>query len=91
MINALHIHPNDDVAVVTQAISKGDNVVYGDGLAIVAVDPIPIYHKIALHDIRKGEAVHKYNNIIGESAEDIHAGQHVHVHNIKSMTKKGEA
>ncbi len=88
MENALLIHHNDDVAVVTQSITAGDKVVYGDGQIIIAKEAIPIYHKIALRDIKKGEVVHKYNNIIGEAIFDIKVGHHVHIHNVKSMAKK---
>lgn len=88
MENALLIHNKDDVAVVTQAIATGDKIVYADGQIIIAKEAIPIYHKIALRNIRKGEVVHKYNNIIGEAISNIEVGQHVHIHNVKSTAKK---
>lgn len=86
MVNALLIHPEDDVVVVTERIEQGTTVTYGEGCHVTALEDVPIYHKIAVHEIKKGAAVHKYNNIIGEATEDIHVGQYVHVHNIRSMT-----
>ena len=91
MTNALLIHPQDDVAVVTQAIAPGDAVVFSsDGAerTITAVQAIPVYHKIALHDIKKGDVIRKYNSIIGEAVEDIPMGSHTHVHNVKSCAKR---
>lgn len=89
MGNAILIHPDDDVVVVTRPVREGEIVKYGESGAIVALEDIPVYHKIAIHELKKGGAVHKYHNIIGEAKEDIHIGAYVHIHNIKSMTKEG--
>lgn len=91
MTNALLIHPQDDVAVVTQAIAVGDKVIFGDGQEVIATQAIPVYHKIALRNVKKGDVVHKYNNIIGEASEDILVGHHVHTHNVSSTAKKEDA
>jgi len=42
-------------------------------------------HKIALQNIRKGERVIKFGEIIGEATADIPAGSHVHSHNMRSL------
>ncbi|HET7848263.1 MAG TPA: UxaA family hydrolase [Pseudolabrys sp.] len=47
---------------------------------------VPIGHKVALVDIKKGETVWKYGHDIGKAVADIKKGEHVHVHNVK--TKK---
>ena len=88
MVNALLIHPDDDVVVVTKPIRKDEMVTYGDGKQVRALEDVPVYHKIAIHAIKKGNPVHKYHNIIGEAVKDIPVGAYVHVHNVKSMTKK---
>ena len=41
-------------------------------------------HKYALVDIKQGENVIKYGNPIGHATCDIKAGEHVHVHNVKT-------
>lgn len=41
-------------------------------------------HKIALHDIKKGQDIIKYGYSIGHATEDIKQGEHVHTHNIKT-------
>ncbi len=45
---------------------------------------IPIGHKVALTDIKKGDTVWKYGQDIGKAVADIGKGDHVHVHNLKT-------
>lgn len=45
---------------------------------------VPIGHKIALTDIKKGDTVWKYGQDIGKAVVDIKRGEHVHVHNLKT-------
>lgn len=47
---------------------------------------IPIGHKIALVNLKKGDSVMKYGVDIGVMTDDAKKGDHVHVHNLK--TKK---
>ena len=45
---------------------------------------IPIGHKVALKDMAAGETIYKYGVDIGKVVAPIKAGQHAHVHNIKT-------
>jgi (2R)-sulfolactate sulfo-lyase subunit alpha len=45
---------------------------------------VPIGHKVALKDIKKGDTVFKYGQDIGKAVADIKQGEHVHVHNLKT-------
>jgi (2R)-sulfolactate sulfo-lyase subunit alpha len=45
---------------------------------------VPVGHKIALTDIKKGDTVWKYGQDIGKAVADIRKGEHVHVHNLKT-------
>jgi (2R)-sulfolactate sulfo-lyase subunit alpha len=45
---------------------------------------VPIGHKIALVDIKKGDTVWKYGQDIGKAVADIKQGEHVHTHNLKT-------
>lgn len=45
---------------------------------------VPIGHKVALNDIKKGDTVIKYGQDIGKAVADIAKGEHVHVHNLKT-------
>jgi len=51
---------------------------------LVARQDIPIGHKIALTDMPVGSTVLKYGIDIGKVVAPIQAGQHAHVHNIKT-------
>jgi (2R)-sulfolactate sulfo-lyase subunit alpha len=50
---------------------------------IAVVDPVPLGHKLALVDIPQGERVVEYGVPIGRATRAIHAGEHVHTHNLK--------
>ena len=53
-------------------------------IRIRALDAVPLGHKIALQDIRSGDAVLKYGYDVGRAVADISKGRHVHVHNLKT-------
>ena len=78
MMPALRLHEADSVAVALTAIAPGDAV---DG--VIARDAIPRGHKVALRDLRAGEAVVKLGHPIGIAGADIQAGAHVHTHNLR--------
>jgi arabinonate dehydratase len=78
---AVQLRPNDNVAVAARNLDKGAELQLGQQVVQLA-DRIGLGHKIALQDIKKGEAVYKYGQIIGFAGEDIAAGNHVHVHNL---------
>jgi altronate dehydratase small subunit len=84
MENAVVIHPSDSVVTVTEAIRKGDAVRYPGSKSVIAAQDIPIYHKIAVVEIAKGNAVYKYGEKIGSASADIRVGDHVHTHNLES-------
>ena len=86
------IHNRDDnVAVAVVDIKAGDEVAtvfledMRPGPVVRALNDIPLGHKIALRDIPKGSQVIKYGRPIGVATADIRAGEHVHVHNLKSL------
>ncbi|WP_238812723.1 UxaA family hydrolase [Paraburkholderia sp. SG-MS1] len=49
-----------------------------------AKQDIPIGHKVALRDMAVGDTVFKYGVDIGKVVAPIKAGEHAHVHNIKT-------
>lgn len=87
MINAVVMNETDSVATVTQNISAGQNVTYAlkdKTFTIKSNVDIPIYHKIAIRNIKKGKEVLKYGERIGYATEDIKIGDHVHTHNLSN-------
>jgi len=53
-------------------------------VTIVAQQDIPIGHKVAIADMAVGDTVYKYGVDIGKVVAPIRAGEHAHVHNIKT-------
>ena len=80
--NAVVIHPDDNVATVLVAIDRGAAVVCDASPGVVAVEPIPAGHKVALTAIASGQPIRKYGQPIGVASQPIAVGQHVHTHNL---------
>jgi altronate dehydratase small subunit len=79
----LRISPKDNVATCLSAMAKGQKAEV-DGIAVSANVDIPIYHKIALGSIKKGDLAYKYGSVIGRALQDIKPGDWVHTHNLES-------
>jgi (2R)-sulfolactate sulfo-lyase subunit alpha len=52
--------------------------------SVQARQDIPIGHKVALRDMAVGDTVIKYGIDMGKVVKPITAGEHAHVHNIKT-------
>jgi len=63
---------------------EGRSLDSNETLKAKALMDIPLGHKIALKDLKAGETVIKYGCDIGKVVETIKAGEHVHVHNVKT-------
>lgn len=91
MRNAMIINAKDNVVVAVEPVAQGAKITYeldGKSYEITACDAIPMYHKAARVDIKKGERIIKYGEYIGEAGTDIHAGAHVHTHNVLSIRER---
>lgn len=87
MVNAVLLGDKDMVVTVTRPISSGDEVTFalnGKVSTVKAVSNIPVNHKVAIINVKKGEAVLKYGERIGYATADIKAGEHVHENNLDS-------
>lgn len=90
MIHVVLHDAKDTVAVaVVEGIKAGADLtgwVMDDDrtLTIKAKQDIPIGHKVALADMAVGDTVYKYGIDIGKVVAPITAGDHAHVHNIKT-------
>lgn len=79
----LLLHDADNVLVARQNVAEG-LVVALEGGDVTLARPIPLAHKIARHAIAQGAKILKYGMPIGVATQAIAAGDHVHVHNIRS-------
>jgi altronate dehydratase len=88
MVNALRINPEDNVVVALSDLPADTRLSWNGaapGVAVVTREPIPFGHKAAIAPIASGETVIKYGASIGLASADIAPGQHVHVHNLRSV------
>ena len=90
MIHCVLHDPDDSVAVV---VCEG--VKAGQPLTALILDEdrtielpcradIALGHKVAMKDMAVGDTVVKYGTDIGQVVAAIRAGEHAHVHNIKT-------
>ncbi|MDH5411853.1 MAG: UxaA family hydrolase, partial [Alphaproteobacteria bacterium] len=74
----IRLNAADNVVVARAKVEAGTDIP-GEGVA--AAELIPAGHKIATTPIAAGEAIRKYNQVIGFASADIAAGAHVHTQN----------
>ena len=78
MSMTIRLDPADNVVTATRTLEAGTAV---DDVVTTAI--IPSNHKLASCEIKAGEAVRKYAQVIGYATEVIVAGGHVHTHNVE--------
>ncbi len=83
--NVMLINRKDNVGVALFDIGKGEKILLSTGAELDAVQDIPYSHKVALREIRTGEPVFKYGEIIGHARSDIGPGAWVHTHNLQTL------
>ena len=81
----IRLHPSDDVLIARSQLVGGTRAE-----DVVIKGLIPPGHKVAARDIAAGEAVRRYNQIIGFASKPIAAGEHVHTHNLDMGANKGD-
>lgn len=79
MKKTIVISPEDSVAVALVSLEKGEKA---EG--VVLSENIEKGHKFALRDIKNGEQIIKYGEVIGKATSDIKAGEHIHSHNMST-------
>ncbi|MCL5971548.1 MAG: UxaA family hydrolase [Firmicutes bacterium] len=91
MAHGFLIHDDHDhVGVAVRDLQAGDSVtgVYQKSLKetrITLREAVPLGHKVALKNLNQGDQIIEYNAVIGVATQAISVGNHVHVHNIKSV------
>jgi (2R)-sulfolactate sulfo-lyase subunit alpha len=85
------VHDKADTVgvVVTEDVQPGKELTgwvmeTDETVKLKSLDAVPLGHKIALENIKAGDAVIKYGNDVGRAVADIGEGRHVHVHNLRT-------
>ena len=81
----IRLHKDDDVVIARSQLIGGTTV---EGITTKGL--IPPGHKVATKALNPGEAVRRYNQIIGFASKPIAAGEHVHTHNLDMGANKGD-
>ncbi len=82
--------PADDVGVAVMDLKAGDEIgaatLEGESLGSLRVaQDIPLGHKIAMRDLPLDKHIIEYGWEIGRATAPIQCGEHVHVHNIRTL------
>ena len=85
----VHDHKDNVGVVVVEGLKAGTEmlcVVTADNASfrMKSAADVAIGHKIALKDLKAGDTAIKYGEDIGKIVQDVAAGDHVHVHNLKT-------
>src|SRR5581483_3405749 len=75
----IRLNAADDVVIARTELPAGTEIIKEKIRTKVAV---PAGHKIATREIKTGDPVRRYNQIIGFATQPIKPGEHVHVHNL---------
>lgn len=87
-LTAVVIKETDNVATATGELKAGDEVIVRIGTKeqkVVIKSDVRFLHKFALKNIKKGQPVIKYGQVVGEATGNIQSGEHVHIHNLRSL------
>ena len=80
-LDAILLHPRDDVAIATKDLAAGSAVTVDSATLALRAD-VRAGHKVARQTIAAGAPVRRYGQIIGFASTAIDAGDWVHVHNL---------
>ena len=93
MKRAMRINPDDNTATALNDIDAGETISLVSKSRPVgemtAKQAVPFGHKLAVVDIKKGDKVLKYGEVIGLGTQQISNGEHVHTHNVISALLPG--
>ena len=79
----------DTVAVAVRDLPAGEaegGYLRGpDSVRVTLTEAVPLGHKFALTDIADGEPIIEYGVVVAQATAAIGRGDHVHVHNVRSV------
>jgi hypothetical protein len=82
-MTAIRLSPLDNIVVLSRSVEDGTTIQV-EGQSLMVATPLGLGHKLAFLPIAAGEKILKYGVSIGSATRDISAGEHVHLHNMKS-------
>ena len=92
-IDGILLHVTDNVATAVQDLKAGQTAMVRLERELKSIginEDIPYGHKFAVMNIKSGETIIKYGEVIGRATADIGIGCHAHVQNIESLRGRGD-
>ena len=93
MKRAMRINHDDNTATVLNDIEAGETISLvsksGPVGEMTARQAVPFGHKLAVVDVKNGEKILKYGEVIGLATQQISKGDYVHTHNVASALLPG--
>lgn len=78
----LKVHPNDNVLVALQNLTKGETISYS-GKDYVLREDVPAKHKFFMQDMHAGDKITMYGVLVGKIQFDVPAGSRMATDNTK--------
>jgi altronate dehydratase small subunit len=92
-IDAIMIKKCDNVATALRQIKTNEKVIISvdnEKRELRINEAIDFGHKFAVNDIKIGDYIIKYGEIMGRATKNIDEGTHAHIHNIESLRGRGD-
>ena len=86
--DAIILKPNDNVGTAIRPLKRYTEIILKLKKQLINFeikDNIKLCHKFSLIQIKRGDKIFKYGEIIGVAINDIDQGNLVHTHNIQSL------
>jgi altronate hydrolase len=81
----IKIHPSDNVLVALVDLLHNETI-HHEGNIISLIQEVPAKHKFTIQNIKKGNEVFMYGNIVGRATEDIPKGCVITTQNVEHAT-----
>ncbi|WP_218011465.1 UxaA family hydrolase, partial [Azohydromonas lata] len=85
----IRMHANDNVAIVANDGGLPAGTVLPEPAGLVLREHVPQGHKVALVDLKAGDAVRRYDVPIGFALEDLPAGSWVNERRLRMPEARG--
>lgn len=80
----IQVDEHDNVAIVTAINGLSAGTIVNDHIELQ--EEVPMGHKVALVDLKKGDEIRRYNQVIGYAVSDLPAGSWIHQFRVELPT-----
>lgn len=89
---AILLHDKDNVATALEPLPEGAVVSFPNrSISVTLRSAILFGHKFSILNLHENQIIYKYGVPIGRLTRSVQAGEHVHLHNLTTLQKKGAA